>query len=77
MARGRRASHFPGVIEGQAGDGGGGTAGKHADLVNVGIGGHFAPVMCSFRASPVPTPKVNLLSVSRLAVAAACAMIAG
>ena len=39
--------------------------------------GHFAPVMCSFRASPVPTPKVNLPSVSRLAVAAACAMIAG
>ncbi len=35
------------------------------------------PVTCSFSASPVPTPRLNLPSVSRPAVAAACAMIAG
>ena len=40
-------------------------------------GGHFAPVTCSLSASPVPTPRVNLPPVSRLAVAAAWAMTAG
>jgi hypothetical protein len=39
--------------------------------------GHFAPVTCSFSASPVPTSRLNLPPVSKPAVAAACAMIAG
>jgi hypothetical protein len=39
--------------------------------------GHGCPVTCSFSASPVPTPRLNLPPVSSPAVAAAWAMIAG
>ncbi len=39
--------------------------------------GHRAPVMCSLRASPDPTPSVKRPSVSTAEVAAAWAMIAG
>jgi hypothetical protein len=39
--------------------------------------GHFAPVTCSFRFSPVPTPRKNRPDSIAAAVAAACATIAG
>ena len=39
--------------------------------------GQFAPVMCSLSASPLPTPSANRPSSNRLAVAAACATMAG
>src|ERR1700743_910880 len=39
--------------------------------------GHGSPVTCSFGASPVPTPRLNLHPVSRPAGAAARAMVAG
>ena len=38
MAGGGRVGGLPGVVEGQAGDGCGGAAGEHADLVAVGVG---------------------------------------
>ena len=41
------------------------------------IDGHRDPVMCSFNASPDPTPRVKRPPVSTAQVAAACAMIAG
>jgi hypothetical protein len=39
--------------------------------------GHRLPVMCSFSASPLPTPSVNRPPVSSPEVAAAWAVIAG
>jgi len=40
-------------------------------------GGQYAPVMCSFRFSPVPTPRKNRPGMRQEAVAAAWATIAG
>ena len=41
------------------------------------MGGHFAPVTCSFRFSPVPTPRKKRPSSIAADVAAACATMAG
>ena len=40
-------------------------------------GGHLAPVTCSFRFSPVPTPRKKRPGIMAATVAAACATIAG
>jgi hypothetical protein len=43
----------------------------------ISVSGHRSPVMCSLRASPLPTPRKKRPGIMAADVAAACAMIAG